>query len=248
MIESDKRMRLFKIGGIKVIKASKRRWQMFGNKYCRPGVLIFALAVIFVFTLSFEKNFIKSAFAAEEIAVTKELVPSDESRAELIGRFKGAKGDSAINLIHEYLVSNPKDTEILNLLANAYMDKGNLNAAQEAVAKAIALKPDDPLSVKTSARILAFKAMGSSDNIASALEKIDIALVLNPNDVSLLGTKADLYASTAKLYIAEGNIDKAYEVLDKAISLSSSPRKEELIAMKREMGKPPVPEIPPVKK
>ena len=223
---------------------------MFGNRYCRPGVLIFALVVIFVFTLSFEKNFIKSVFAEEEIVVVTEgLVSIDASRAELIGRFKGAKGDSAINLTREYLVSNPNDTEILNLLANAYMDKGNLKAAQETVAKAIALKPSDPLSAKTSARISAFKAMGSPDNnIAPAVEQIDRALVLNPNDVSLLDAKAELYAFTAKLYIAEGDIDKAYEVLDKAISLSSSPRKEELIAMKREAGKPPVPEIPPAKK
>ncbi|MCX5694685.1 MAG: tetratricopeptide repeat protein [Candidatus Omnitrophica bacterium] len=222
---------------------------MFGNKYCRPGVLIFTLAVIFVFALGFEKNFIKSVFAEEKIAVTENPVSSaDASKAELIGRFKGAKGDAAINLIREYLVSNPNDTETLNLLANAYVDNGNLNAAQETVAKAIALKSNDPLSVKTSARILALKAMGSPDSITSALEKIDKAIVLNPNDVSLLDMKADLYASTAKLYIAEGNIDKAYEVLDKAISLSSSPRKEEFIAMKREAGKPPVPEIPAVKK
>lgn len=195
---------------------------MFKNKYCTFGVLVLAFAVSLIFVPGVKNSFVKTAFALDENIDVKKQPPVKDTGSPIAQRLKEQGDDSAIKAAEEYLVLSPNNTGMLNLLAEAYIKKNNLTAAEETVKKAIALKPEDPFSNRVLARVCVLKAGMDPAKASLALEKVEKALILNPNDVSLLTSKAEMCA-------AKGDINKANAAIDKAISLDTDPSHQPIL-------------------
>jgi len=76
-----------------------------------------------------------------------EKSPQDATALTLRGRMtlmEDGSADSAIADFRAALVSRPKDLQLLQFLAGAHLRKGEMDLAQETLAKAAELAPDDP--------------------------------------------------------------------------------------------------------
>lgn len=174
---------------------------MFKNKHCALVVIFFMLT--FSFTLNFKSIFVNRAFAQN---TDKDL--SDR----IVNRLQKQGDDAAIKAAEEYLVLNPNDTGVLCALAETYLGKKNLPAAERLANRAITERPSDPWASKVLADIDMFKVNADPTNISLTLERINKALVNNPNNVPLLIDKA-------RMCIAKGDMDNASVTVDKALSL-----------------------------
>lgn len=175
----------------------KGRYKMLKNKYY---VILGVLALITIST---------------QVAFSQQY---SEDRLRVINQLKEKGDDSAIKLAEEYLVSNPNDVDIVNLLAETCISKNDLSKAEVALKKGIAVKPNNPWSRRLLAQVYRIKAEKDKDpnlrsnNLALALEQVKIGLGSNPNDVGLL-------TEAAQIYNRLGDNIRANEAIDLAITI-----------------------------
>ena len=210
------------------------------ERYRISGVLILAWVVGLVLVLNMGNNFIKLIFALDENKSSGKVAQSQGPRSQLLADLSKQGGGSAIGAAQKFLALNPGDVDVLNQLAEVYINKNNLSAAEETIKKAIAVKPNNSASSKLLAKLYTIKAATDPASCALALEQISKALVANPNDIALL-----IYR--VKVYSNQHDIKKANEAIDIAINLSPNSNKSELVLMKEMMNKP-APEKPKINK
>jgi tetratricopeptide (TPR) repeat protein len=192
-----------------------------------------ALAVTSVLVL----NIADKMVFAEDKNATEQPRPN-QARMQLLNNLKNQGDSVSIRQAQDYLGANPNDADVLSFLSEAYINKNDLVAGEEAIKKAIAIKPNDPYAIKILARVYTLKAATDPANFALALEQIDKALVANPDDEALLNDKVKVCVAEAKVYTAQNNIEKANAAIDKAINLSTGSEKSDLMSMKEAINKP----------
>ncbi len=175
---------------------------MFKNKY------YVILGVLVLITIS-----IQVAFSQ----VKKEETRFSEEKYRVIKELKDKENDSAIKLAEGYLVSNPNDIDIVNLLVERYITKKDLSKAEVALKKGIVVKPNNPWTRRLLAQVYRLESQQDptlkSDNLALALEQVKIGLGSNPNDVGLL-------IEATRIYSLQGDNIRAIEAIDLAITIN----------------------------
>ena len=198
---------------------------MVKNKYY--VVLSGVLAMVLVFTQGAFAQ-IKDEDIMDQILVLKEYS-------------KTGQNGKAIKLAQEILQFDPNNIIALNILTQTYIRMDNLPAAEETAKKALALKPDDPVTCRLLAVIYTAKAKqdpkAASDNLTLAQEQIQKGLVSKPDDILLL-------AGQAEIYFQQGYKDKAILVIDRALLIS--PNSEYLKEVKKMIEATKIEEKKPV--
>lgn len=137
---------------------------------------------------------------------------------KMIQHLKKGENDLAINLAKSYLSSNPNNITALNILTEAYINKGDLSSAETTVRRAMTIQSKDPWSCRLLARIYRIKPEGKpavkKNNLILASDEIERALVFAPDDIGLL-------SEAAKIYSEQGNKDKANQMIERALRIAS---------------------------
>jgi cellulose synthase operon protein C len=92
-------------------------------------------------------------------------------------------------------------------LAEFFLAKPDLAAAQEEIAAVNAIAPDDVSAYRVEAMVM--RAQG---NVDGALAKLGALLAKQPNDLVALGIRADIFMSQNKLDQAKADIDRALTI------------------------------------
>lgn len=200
---------------------------MFKKKYyVILGVVVLVLVTFSSLAIYIKKNITKFAFTQ----VKKE---DFETQTRLIMRhLKNGENDLAIKLAKEYLTSNSNDITIINVLTEAYINKGDLSTAETTVRRGIAIQPDDPWACRLLGRIYRIKTEedpnAKSNNLSLALEQVEKGLVSNPNDIWLL-------AEAAQIYSEQGDKAKANQTIERALNIV--PNDNYLISVKENINR-----------
>ncbi|MDD5130360.1 MAG: tetratricopeptide repeat protein [Candidatus Omnitrophica bacterium] len=196
------------------------------------GILVLILVFSLGLNLDIKKSVMNLVFAQTDFAEEKKpdlsQSPAENPKYQLIENLKKGNDNSAVRLAEEYLALNPDDVDILCLLAEAYIRKNNLPAAEEASKKAVAVKPNSSFANTVLANIYVLKANADSAEIPEALKKIDKALKLNPKDISLLISKAELYLAT-------GEAEKANSLLIEAGKMNIDSSQQQMLTKLKQM-------------
>lgn len=156
------------------------------------------------------------SLAQEEKKILKEMQTHSEAKSLAIKGLKEKGDESAIRAAEEHLASNPNDIDIINLLTESYINRDDLARAESTVKKALAVNPSSSWSHRLLTQIYRLKAEKNpalkNDSLVSAFDQVNIGLGSNPNDISLLAEKA-------QIYLQLGDKDKANETTDLAISI-----------------------------
>lgn len=129
------------------------------------------------------------------------------------------ENDLAITLANRTLESDSTNIKVINLLAQAYINKNDLTNAEAVIKRAMTAKPDDPWSYKTLAHIYGMKAKTQKDpnirnrDLSLALEQLEKGLSYSPDNIWLLG-------DAAQIYFEQGDKVKANQTIDKALSIN----------------------------
>ena len=205
-------------------------FKMIKNKYyIKLGALIFVLVAGLFLAIATQNDTISVVFGqdqaidieAKRAALkskpdTSKDVYGEEVRTLLIN-LKEGKTDLVINRAEDALRSDPNATAFMNILAEAYLSKGDLSAAEESAKKAIAIQPNDPWSCRLLATI--YRTKGAKDvdmknnNLALALEYVEKGLASYPDETGLL-------VEAAEIYIKRGTLNMARLMIDKALSIN----------------------------
>ena len=94
-----------------------------------------------------------SLFMLTLLVFSNAFCQSDEAEVQIMTAFKGGDYDLAIESAKKYLENNPNSVDILNLLGDAYLSKGDYLLAEEPIRKALELEPDNALSKKLQEQI-----------------------------------------------------------------------------------------------
>lgn len=181
---------------------------MFKNKY-NTILWSFLVALILVLALSaFEQNNIANVAFAQFDKETESLIPL----------LKSGNNEEVIRQATEYLKSNPNNVNLLNILSEAYVQKGDLTNAEESVKKAVAIQSDNPWSCRLLAQVYRNKienkdsAERKSENLTLAAEVVERGLTSNPKDVGLLAEKAQIYFERGAITTALQAINEALRI------------------------------------
>lgn len=193
------------------------------------GALVLVLGIITVATAQVETE-VKKQVPKQ---ITKQDLSFKPETQAIIQHVKKGENDSAIELAKKYLTSNPNDVAVINMLAEAYINKNNFSSAETALKEAIIIEPGNPWSCRLLARIYKIKPETNpavkSNNLILALEQIQRGSVSNPNDVWLLAEEAQIYSQ-------QGDKDKANQLIDRAISLSAATDKTFIMQIKERIN------------
>ena len=119
----------------------------------------------------------------------------------IAGYLRAGHPDKALDALQPVLGSIDKDSTLLALAGEAYLQHGEPNKAAEYLAKASKLEPDD--AAKKTSLAMAHLAQGNSENALQELEQIS---------VSDKGITADLALVAA--YLRGNQLDKALKAID----------------------------------
>ncbi|MFZ3342370.1 MAG: tetratricopeptide repeat protein [Terriglobales bacterium] len=135
--------------------------------------------------------------------------------------------DDAITTLNGHLSSGPSDAESANLLCRAYLAIDDLNRAETACKKAIALDPDNSSYHRWMGHVYGEKADRANFLSAAGLagktrQEFERAVELNPNDIETRSDLAEFYFEAPG--IVGGGQDKARA--QARIFAASSPARE----------------------
>ena len=188
---------------------------MLKNKYYMK-LCAFVLVAVSILVID---NLAKISFAQEKKQIKEESpkVVTRDDTWPIIQYYKKGENDLTIDLAKKYLMSNPNNTTIINILAEAYINKHDLSAAEETLKRAMTIQPNDPWSCRLSARIYRNKVetvpLVKANNLTLALEQVEKGLVFSPDDVMLL-------AEAAEIYSQQGDNNKANRSIDRALTIA----------------------------
>jgi len=132
------------------------------------------------------------------------IAPNSVQGRKLLAAMKVASGenDEAEELIRPVFESNNEDTDALNILANVFLNRGEIEEGQTLLAKVAALQPKSPVAqTRLGASLLA------SGDVVKSFESIEAALELDPNF-----KQADVLLVSA--YLRQGNPEAALKAVD----------------------------------
>lgn len=195
---------------------------MLKKYYAILSVSVMVSGIIFILASVIQKTTVNDTFAQikkqdlKEQARSTDQTQSEDQKNLITQHLKNKEYDSAIKLGKEYLASNPNDITAIDILTEAYINKGDLSAAETTVKKAVAIQPNDPWSCRLLARIYRIKtekdAVARNNNLNLALQQAEKGLASNPNDIWLL-------AEVAQIYFEQGDKVKANKTIDKALGI-----------------------------
>jgi Tfp pilus assembly protein PilF len=195
---------------------------MLKNKYyVILGVLVLVMIMVPILANIIKKSTTQVApVKVKEEYLKEPIQTSVQTQAKLITQHL-EKGENklAIGLAEEYLTSNPNDIAIINVLAEVYINEGDLSAAETTVKRAMAIQPNNPWSSRLLVSVYRGRAGVAKDsnvknnNLILAVKEVERGLASNPNDAWLL-------AEAAQVYSAQGDKVKANQKIDRAISIA----------------------------
>jgi tetratricopeptide (TPR) repeat protein len=160
------------------------------------------------------------AALAPETPPTPVVTKPSESEAALIAAANDAASkedyETALRTFRELLQDNPTLSEAYTGMGSVYEKKGDLELAEPAYARAVALDPGDFTAVSSHGRVL--EALGRVRDAVLAYQR---ALVIRPRDV-------DSNLAMSRLMLATGQADSAVVFADRAVKIDAQNGKAHL--------------------
>jgi Flp pilus assembly protein TadD len=176
---------------------------MFKNKWyalCNASVPV----TILILVIGFSGSSLKISFA-------QSAGKDAGGKAQVIMLYlRHGENDLAIKSAEEWLIANPEDIAVINVLAEAYINKGDLANAETTLQKAEKVRPDNVSSRKLLARVYKMNA----EKFPAAKEKnLNLALgqlkTCDPSDGDVLFEMAQIYAGLNDKSMANQTLDRA---------------------------------------
>jgi tetratricopeptide (TPR) repeat protein len=192
----------------------KDMWKRFALE---GALVLFVLAVLFfdTFVTWINKPAVKTNDTIERINRQRVVKITDSEKQEIFTKVRAlietGKIDLAVEQMQEYLIRDPSTAEAHYLIGTAYFRKGQVLSAFEHLQEAVRLKPDYLEAHKTLGELYLL-----AGNVKAAQNAASL-LIRQPDYLQ------DGYLLESEIAKAEGNLDEAFDKVQKALSGAKEP-------------------------